>query len=82
MQWDIRTYWSFRDDLEVIDGIIMKGMCVITPEIIKVWVLDQLYINHMVIEKLKHLACESIYWDNINDDTENFMKNGTTCLMF
>ena len=36
----------------------------------------------MEIEKNKTPACKSIYWVNINDDIENFIKNCTTCLIF
>ena len=32
---DIRAYWSFKDEMAVIDGIIMKGKHVIIPEILK-----------------------------------------------
>ena len=67
--------------MEVIDGIIMKGSHVIISEILKTQVLDQLHINHMGIEK-KLLAHESIYWVNINDDIENFIKSCTTCFTF
>ena len=59
----------------------MKGGCFI-PEILKTQALDQLHINHMAIEKTKLLAHESIYWVNINDDIENFIKHCTTCLTF
>ena len=57
--------------MAVIDWIIMKGRCVIIPEILKTHTLEQLYMNHMGIEKTKLLVCESIYWVNINDDIEN-----------
>ena len=67
-------YWSFRDDMAVIDGIIMKGRHVSIPEVLKAQVLDQLHINLMGIKKTKHLACESIYRININDNIENFIK--------
>ena len=40
-------YWSFRDDMVVIDGIIMKSRHVIITEVLKAQVLDQLHINHM-----------------------------------
>ena len=40
VQQDIRTYWSFKDDMAVIDGIIMKGRHVIIPEILKTQALD------------------------------------------
>ena len=48
---DIRAYRSFKDDLAVIDGVIMKVRHVVIPERLKGHVLDQLYINHMSTEK-------------------------------
>ena len=53
---DIRPYWSYRDDLAVIDGVIMKGRCIIMPQDLQQQVLDQLHLNHMAIEKTKLLA--------------------------
>ena len=29
---DIRAFWSFRDDMAVIDGVIMKGRHIVIPE--------------------------------------------------
>ena len=43
---DEHLQW-LKDDMAVIDGIIMKGRCVIIPEILKTQALDQLHINHM-----------------------------------
>ena len=54
---DIRTYWSFRDDMAVIDGVILKGRHIVIPEALKQQVLDQLHINHMGTEKTKLIAC-------------------------
>ena len=64
-------YWTFGGDMVVIDGIIMKGSCVVISKIIKTQALDQL---HMEIEKAKLLASESVCWVNINDDIENYIK--------
>ena len=60
----------------------MKSRHVLIPEILNTQTLDQLHMNHMGIEKTKLLALESIYWININDDIENFIRNCTTCLSF
>ena len=60
--------------MAVIDGVIMNGSHIIIPEILKPQVLDQLHINHMGIEKTKLLVCKSIYWANINNDIESFIK--------
>ena len=64
----------------VIDAIIMKGRHVVIPEILKMQAVDQLHVNHMGIETNKLLACESVYWVNINVDIENHIKNCTTYL--
>ena len=33
---DIRPYWSYKDDLVVIDGIVLKGRHIIIPEVLNV----------------------------------------------
>ena len=58
----------------VIDGIILKGRCVVIPDSLKTQALDQLHLNHVGIEITKLLACESIYWININDDIDKHIK--------
>ena len=81
----MRPFWSFKVNMAVIDGVIMKGRCIIIPkpqQALKQQALDQLHVNHMGIEKTKLLACKSIYWVNVNSDIENYIKNCTTCLAF
>ena len=48
---NIRLYWSYKDYLAVIDSVVMKGRCIIIPESLKQWALDQLHVNHMGSEK-------------------------------
>ena len=72
---DLKPYWYYRDELAVIDGVVMKGRCIIIPTSLKQQVLDQLHTNQMGIEKTKLLACESVYWADINVDTEKHIRN-------
>ena len=48
---DIRTYWTFRDDMTVIDELVIKGRCIVIPEALQQQLIKQLHINHMDIEK-------------------------------
>ena len=48
---DLQLYWSYRGKVAVIDGIILKGKCIIIPNSLKEQVLNQLHTNHMGIEK-------------------------------
>ena len=58
---ELKPYWSYRDELAVIDSMVLKGRCIIIPSSLKEQVLNQLHINHMGIEKMKLLACKCIY---------------------
>ena len=79
---DLRPYWSYRDDLAGIDEVVMKGRFKIIPVVLKQQVLDQLHLNHMGIKKTKLLACESLYWVNINTDIDKHIKIVTHVLSF
>ena len=46
---DIRTYWTFRDDMVVIYGIVIKRQHIVITEALQQQVLKQLHINHMNI---------------------------------
>ena len=37
---DMQTYWTFQDDMIVINGIIFKGRCVTIPESLKKQALE------------------------------------------
>ena len=50
---DLRPYWSYRDELAVIDGIILHGRCIVIPNSLRQQLLNQLHTNHMGIEKNK-----------------------------
>ena len=79
---DIIPYWLYRDNLAAIDGVVMKGRCIILPVELKQQVLDQLHLNHMGIEKIKLLVGESVYWVNINTDIDKHIKSCNTWLEF
>ena len=77
---ELKPYWSYRDELPVINGIMLKGRCIIIPNSLRQQVLDQLHINHMGIEKTKLLVCKCVYWHSINADIEKYIKQCATCL--
>ena len=80
MHSDLKPYWSYRDKLAIIDGVVLKGRCIIIPTSLKQKVLEQLHSNHMGIEKTKLLVCESVYWSDINVDIKKYIQSCATCL--
>ena len=82
LQEDLRPYWSYRDELAVIVGILLTGRHIIMPNGLRQQVLNQLHTNHMGVEKTKLLAHESVYWPSINANIEKYIKQCATCLKF
>ena len=82
LHMDLQPYWSYRNELAVIEGIILKGKCFIIPRSLKEQVISQLHTNHMGIEKTKLLAQECVYLPSINADIDKYIKQCPTCLQF
>lgn len=74
-----RPYWTFRDELGVSCGVLFKGRQVVIPETMRKYILDQLHVAHMGIEKTRRLAREAVYWPLINKDIEKLIKECTAC---
>ena len=72
---DVQPYWPFRDNKVVIDRITMKGKRNMIPVFLHKWALQQLHVNHMILEKIRISAHNSICWVNINHDIEDAVKN-------
>ena len=80
VEHSIRQLWLRESKLAMIDGNEMKDNRKIIFFQLQKQILQQLYNNHMVIEKMRLLLHESINWMNMNADIENTMKYCTTYL--
>jgi hypothetical protein len=76
---EIRSFWSFRDELSVENGLIMKGQQIVIPKSAQTNILTQLHTAHLGQEKTKLLAREFVYWININKDIDRQIEQCQTC---
>ena len=72
--WD---YWTFRCDLVIEDGLILKGDRII-PEILRGQILDALHTGHQGETKCLLLARESVFWPGITNDIRQLVKDCDT----
>ena len=49
---DLKPNWSYRDELAIIDRVMLKGRHILVPKTLKQQVSVHLHTNHMSIEKL------------------------------
>ena len=74
---DIRSFWSFRDQLSVENCLVLKGQQLVIPRMQQPEILRQLHTGHLGTEKTKLLAKllarDMVYWLNINKDIDRLV---------
>ena len=67
---DVNPYWSYKEEISLINGILLKGERLIIPASMRKAVLKQLHQAHLGIEKTKWRARATIFWHQINQQIE------------
>ena len=75
----LHSYWNYRDEITVADGILLKGLRIIIPPSLQTVVLQQLHYAHQGAEKCKLRAKGSVFWANINRDIDEMVKRCGPC---
>ena len=76
----MKPYWSYKEDLSLINGILFKDQRIVIPKIMRQEILKKLHQAHMGIEKTKLRARETVFWPGINRQIEDMVKSCETCL--
>ncbi|XP_041469952.1 uncharacterized protein K02A2.6-like [Lytechinus variegatus] len=76
---NIRPYYSFRDELTEIDGLIMKGNRLVVPSCLQKDMLDVLHQSHLGIVKIKARARQVLFWPGMSAQIEDKVARCITC---
>ena len=75
----LRNYWSFRDEMSVDNGLVLKGTRIVIPGSMRQPILSKLHEGHQGSNKTKLRAKDTVYWHNINADIEKVCATCPTC---
>ena len=75
----LKPYWSYRDELTVEDGILLKGPRIIIPQPLQGQILEKLHAGHQGAEKTKLRARTTVFWRNMNKDIDDTTRDCTIC---
>ena len=79
---EIQKYWTFREELTIEDGLILKGMRIIIPNKKREEILKQIHEGHLGLNKCQMRAKETVYWPGLNDQLEQLILNCQLCLKY
>ena len=82
MHSDLKPYWSYRDELVIIDRVVLKRQVYNHSNKPQTTGVGPTALKSYGYRKTKLLACKSVYWSDINVDTEKYIKGCATCLEF
>ena len=76
---NLQEFWNYRDELSVLDGLVLKGSCIVIPESCGDEILDQLHEGHFETGRTKVCTRDSVYWPSINKDIECLVRTCNLC---
>ena len=76
---EIRHYWSYRDQLSIDNGLIVKGPQIVIPHILRNEYLQRIHSAHQGITRCQQRARNSVYWPGINDEIEAIVQGCGRC---
>jgi hypothetical protein len=78
----VREYWTIRDELAILDGIVYRGMRIVVPPSLRKEMLMQIHETHQGITKCKQRARKSLYWPGMSGQIEELIKDCDACNTF
>ena len=79
---ELQPYWTFREELTIEDGLILKGTRIVIPNKQHQDILKQSHEGHLGLNKCKLRAKETVYWPGMNNELENLVLNCELCLKY
>ena len=77
-----QAFWKVRDELHVVDGLILAGERLVIPVAMKRVALQAIHEGHMGIEKCKQRGRSCMYWPSMSSDIETLVKECEICNKF
>ena len=76
---ELHTFWNYREDLSMENGLITKGARLLIPSTLRRKVLEQIHDGHLGIEKCMLKARDSVFWPGISNDIRETVEKCGIC---
>ena len=75
-------YWSFRDELSIEDGLVLKGTRVVIPEKLRDQFIKDVHAGHQGVTRRQQRARTCIYWPGIDKAIADHASTCTPCQQY
>ena len=67
----LHEFWQYREELHIIDGVVLKGSRIVVPESLQNTILSKIIDGQMGIEKSRARARNVVFWPGMSKAIEN-----------
>ena len=78
---ELRPYYSYRDELAVLDGVIYKGSRLVVPDMMKLDILEKLHSSHQCTAATIRRARSAVFWPQMAEDIRIKPHKCVTCAL-
>jgi hypothetical protein len=75
----VKSYFSHRDALSIIDGLITFENRIVIPESLRRDILERIHESHQGLSKCRERAAMSVWWPGIGSDLKTMVENCLEC---
>ena len=75
MPSEIQPNWTFREELTIEDGIVLKGIQTVVPNKKHQAALQLIHEGHLDLGKCKFRVKDTVYWPDLNAQFEKLILN-------
>lgn len=75
----IKSYWDYRDELHVAEGIAFKGEKIVVPTTMRREMLNRIHEGHQGIERCKNRARDVLFWPGMSKQIEDIVQRCDIC---
>lgn len=75
-------YWSFMEELTVINGVIYKGQQALVPKNMQSTMLRKIHMNHIGAESNIRVAREILFWPGMRQAISDMRDNCIICTQY
>ena len=79
---DIRPYWTYRDEVSCVDGLLFKGNKLVVPHALRAQMLDKIHESHQGIVKCEQRTCDKLFWPGMSAQIEDRVAKCDTCSQY
>ena len=78
----IKPYFNYREELTVVDGLVLKGQRIVIPNKLRQSCLTGLHIAHMGVNKTLYPARLSVLWPGLTKDINELISTFPACMKY